>query len=161
MGGKHDRVLERLRSQADDIRRLCGGMDEAAISRRAKPDQWSLKEVLAHVGRIQDVFERRLEALLTEARPAITSYSPEADPEFESIAKRSSAELLKSFEEKRRRIVARLESLSPEDWHRAGRHSDYPSYDVHLCMEYMGHHEAHHIYQMFERRAVMGVPAAH
>ena len=34
-----------------------------------------------------------------------------------------------------------------------------PVYDVHFCMEYMGHHEAHHIFQMFERRAALGANA--
>ena len=73
---------------------------------------------------------------------------------------KSSAELLKMFEAGRRRIVAKLMDLSPEEWHRPGTHPDYPSYDVHFCIEYMAHHEAHHIYQMFERRAAFA-PTPH
>jgi uncharacterized protein (TIGR03083 family) len=153
----HSRVIERLRSQAEDVRRLCAGLGEAAISKRVKPDKWSVKEVLAHIGRVQQVFEGRLEALLTQENPTIVGYEPEGDPEFEAIATKSSAELLKWFEDTRGRILARLEKLSKEDWHRPGRHAEYPAYDVHFCMEYMGHHEAHHMYQMFERRGAMPV----
>jgi uncharacterized protein (TIGR03083 family) len=151
----HDRLIARLKSQAEDVRRLCAGLPEEAISRRVKPEKWSVKEVLAHIARVQQVFEGRLDALLTKDNPTIVGYEPEGDPEFESIAKKSSAELLTWFEETRGRIVARLEKLSKEEWHRPGRHAEYPGYDVHFCMEYMGHHEAHHMFQMFERRAVL------
>ena len=29
----------------------------------------------------------------------------------------------------------------------------YGGYDVHFCVEYLAHHEAHHIYQMLQRRS--------
>jgi uncharacterized protein (TIGR03083 family) len=151
----HARLIERLKAQAEDVRRLCAGLDEEAITRRARPEKWSVKEVLAHIARLQQVFEGRLDALLTKENPAIVGYEPEEDPEFEAIARKTSGELLKWFEDTRGRILARLEGLSKEQWHRKGRHAEYPAYDVHFCMEYMGHHEAHHMYQMFERRAVL------
>jgi hypothetical protein len=151
----HARVIERLKSQAEDVRRLCAGLDEDAIARRVRPEKWSVKEVLAHIGRVQQVFEGRLDALLTKESPAIVGYEPSEDSEFDAIAKKTSTELLKGFEDTRGRILARLEGLSKEEWHRKGRHPEYPAYDVHFCMEYMGHHEAHHVYQMFERAALL------
>ena len=117
--------------------------------------KWSVKEVLAHIARVQQVFEGRLDALLTKDNPAIEGYEPEDDSEFEEIARKGSSELLKWFEDTRGRIVARLEKLGKDDWHRPGHHAEYASYDVHFCMEYMGHHEAHHVYQMFVRRAML------
>jgi len=140
----HRRIVEKLEAQGAEIRRLAGGLDEASIARRPKPDAWSVKEVLAHIARLQGVFEQRLEALLTRERPAIVSYTPEADAGFAEFSAKPSAELLKEFEDGRARIVARLVTLSPEEWHRPGAHPDYPSYDVQFCMEYMAHHEAHH-----------------
>jgi uncharacterized protein (TIGR03083 family) len=151
----HAKLIERLKAQAEDVRRLCAELPEEAISRRMKPEKWSVKEVLAHIARVQQVFEGRLDALLTQENPTIVGYEPQEDPEFETIAKKSSAELLTWFEETRGRILARLERLSKAQWHRPGRHAEYPAYDVHFCMEYMGHHEAHHIFQMFERAAAL------
>lgn len=156
----HVRVVEKIESQGAEIKRLCAGLDEELLARRARPEQWSVKEVLAHIARIQEIFEGRLEAMLTQEKPAIVSYSPEKDAEFELFAKRTTPEILKTFEEGRARIVARLVALAPADWHRAGSHPDYPAYDVHFCMDYMTHHEAHHVYQMFERRAAFA-PSPH
>jgi uncharacterized protein (TIGR03083 family) len=163
MAGKqeaHRRIVEKLEAQGAEIRRLCAGLEEDAIAKRPASGKWSVKEVLAHIARIQEVFEGRLEALLTQEKPPIVSYSPERDADFEAVAAKTSPELLKLFDAGRARLVARLIALSPEQWHRAGTHPDYPSYDVHFCMEYMAHHEAHHIYQMFERRAAFA-PAVH
>jgi len=156
----HRRVVERLEAQARDVRRLCADLNEAAISRRVKPEKWSVKEVLAHIARVQEIFEGRLDALLTKEKPTIVSYSPENDAGFAAISAKPAAELLQWFEGTRGRIVTRLATLSPADWHRPGAHADYLAYDVHFCMEYMAHHEAHHIYQMFERRAAFA-PTVH
>ena len=163
MAGKHEahrRLVEKLEAQGQEIRRLCAGLEEDIIAKRPESGKWSVKEVLAHIARIQEIFEGRLEALLTQETPPIVSYSPERDAEFETVSAQPSVELLKLFDSGRARIVARLMDLSPEQWHRPGAHPDYPTYDVHFCMEYMAHHEAHHIYQMFERRAAFA-PVAH
>jgi hypothetical protein len=60
------RILARLEGQAEDVRRLVAGLGEAALSTRTKPESWSVKELLCHLLRIQQVFERRLE------RPLVT-----------------------------------------------------------------------------------------
>ena len=154
----HERVVARLAAQKDEVRRLCMDLDEATISKRAVAGKWSVKELLAHVARVQEVFEQRLEAMLREEGAPIASYEPERDAGFADIASRPAADLWKWFEDARGRILGRLEKLSPAEWHRKGRHPEYPSYDVHFAMEYLAHHEAHHMYQMFQRRPPGGVP---
>ena len=69
---------------------------------------------------------------------------------------RPAAEALSRFLEDRERLAQRLEKLSPAEWHRPGRHPEFAHFDVHFQIEYMGHHEAHHIYQMFQRRVPLG-----
>jgi uncharacterized protein (TIGR03083 family) len=148
----HSRVIARLADQKEEVRRLCMDLDEATVSRRTVADKWSVKEVLAHVARVQEVFEKRLDAMLREEGAPIATYDPEKDPDFGEISRRPASDLWKWFEDTRGRIIGKLEKLSPSDWHRKGRHPEYPSYDVHFAMEYLAHHEAHHMYQMFQRR---------
>jgi hypothetical protein len=154
----HGRLIERLRSSAEDVRRLCRDLDEVTISKRTDPDKWSVKEILAHMARIQEIFEQRLDAILAKEGAPIVSYEPSADPDFAAIAKKPADELWKWYEETRERIIGKLEKLSPPDWHRRGSHPEYPNYDVHFAMEYMVHHEAHHAFQMFTRRPVGKTP---
>jgi hypothetical protein len=158
-GDKHElhrKLVGRLRQQAEDVRRLTSGLDEDSLARRLKPAQWSLKELVCHLWRVQQVFAGRIEAMLARDHPAITRYDPEGDPEFERLAALPASESLAGFLDHRARLAGRLDTLSPADWHRPGRHPEFPCYDVHFQVEYMAHHEAHHIYQMYQRRSPLG-----
>lgn len=152
----HRRLVARLRQQAEDVHRLTSGLDEEPLAKRLQPKQWSLKELVCHLWRVQQVFEGRIVAMLGQENPAIARYDPEADAEFERLAARPAAESFPGFLDARRRLAERLDSLSPADWHRPGRHPEFPHYDVHFQVEYMVHHEAHHIYQMYQRRSPLG-----
>jgi len=76
------------------------------------------------------------------------------------MADHPAAGTLEEFLTERGLLIGRLEKLSLEEWHRPGRHPEFENYDVHLQMDYLAHHEAHHVYQMFQRRTPLGpVPA--
>jgi hypothetical protein len=152
----HGRLVARLRQQADDVGRLTAGLDETSLAQRIAPDKWSLKELVCHLHRLQDIFEGRVEAMVTGENPSITSYMPDGDLEFEKILSRPAKDSIAAFLKSRQRLAGHWEELSPAEWHRPGRHPDFPHYDVHFQVEYMVHHEAHHIYQMYQRRVPFG-----
>jgi len=147
------RILSRLRQQTEDVRRLTAGLDEQGLGRRVFHDKWSLKELVAHLHRVQQVFEGRVDAMLKRDNPEIEPYEPEGDNLFETMAARPAAAVLPAFFNDRERLLRGLESLGPEAWLRTGTHPEFPGYGVLFQIEYMAHHEAHHIYQMFQRRA--------
>jgi hypothetical protein len=152
----HARVVQRLRDQADDVRRLVAGLDEESLSKRTIPEKWSLKELVCHVLKVQRVFSERLERMLAEENPSVTSYKAENDPDFEKMTARQAEETLAAYLAERERHLERLEDLSPAQWHRVAQHPDFPIYDVHFQTDYLAHHEAHHIYQMLQRRTPFG-----
>jgi hypothetical protein len=152
----HLALVERLARQAEDVRRLTSGLDDAQLATRTIPEKWSLLELVCHMRRVQQVFEGRLQVMLAEDEPALPAYSPDNDVEFERMAARPASEVRAEFLRERDRFNARLLKLSPAEWHRRGRHPAYPQYDVHFLVEYLAHHEAHHIYQLLERRAPLG-----
>ena len=156
----HTRIIARLRDHALEVRRLFAGLDEDTLNRKVVPGKWSLKEILCHISRTQRVFDARLDTLLAEDNPQITYYGAEGDLLFEEMADHSAAGTLEEFLAERGLLIGRLEKLSLEEWHRPGRHPEFDNYDVHLQMDYLAHHEAHHVYQMFQRRTPLGkVPA--
>jgi hypothetical protein len=152
----HRQLVKRLRQQADDVRRLTFGLDEEKLATRTVAGKWSLKELVCHLWRVQQVFEGRIERMLADNRPPVARYDPEGDPEFDKLLAGPAYEALSGFQKDRDRFAGRLEALSPAEWHRAGQHPEFPHYDVHFQVEYMVHHEAHHIYQMYQRRAPLG-----
>ena len=152
----HARIAARLRDHAVEIRRLVAGLDEETLTRPTVAGKWSLKELLCHVARVQRVFDARLDTLLSENNPEIAYYGAEGDLLFEEMVDHPAAVTLENFLTERGLLLGRLEKLSLEEWHRPGRHPEFENYDVHLQMDYLAHHEAHHIYQMFQRRTPIG-----
>jgi hypothetical protein len=152
---QHARLAARLRDQANDVRRLTSGLDEEALALHPIPEKWSLKELVAHLWRVQEVFESRIEAMLTRNKPALAPYGPDGDLEFEAKLASTCEDLLAGFLGDREELAALLDSLSPGDWRRRGIHPEYRHYDVRFAVEYLACHEAHHIYQMLQRREMV------
>ncbi len=145
----------RLKQQAGDIERLTAGLDEATLARRPIPEKWSLKELVVHLWRVQQVFEGRIRAMLAETNPGLASYDQNDEPEFLRLLESDGAELVQGFLRERGALVERLETLGPDDWSREGKHPEYARYDVEFCVEYLVFHEGHHLYQMLQRRMMV------
>lgn len=152
----HLALVERLRRQAAEVRRLTNGMPEEALATPTVPGKWSLKELVCHFRRIEEIFGDRFNRLLAEDSPPVAPYSPDGDEAFVKLTERPTEEVLADYLREREALCRRLETLSPADWHRKGRHPEFQHYDLHFQAEYMAHHEAHHIYQLFQRRAPLG-----
>ncbi len=156
---KHDAhlaLVAKLREQGRQIERLTRGLDNEQLSERTFPEKWSLKELVCHLWRCQRLFDDRIQAMLTRDNPVCIPYSPDGDPDFEKLVAHPATETREAFLADRTEFADRLETLEPAAWHRPGQHPEYERYDVHFQVEYMQHHEAHHLYQLFVRRAPLG-----
>jgi hypothetical protein len=146
-------LLGRLHQHGEDIKRMTTGLDDAALDRRFDPEKWSLKELVCHLWRIQQLFEQRIDLMLETDVPVFASYTPEGDPAFETlVASSRGTESVQAFHVDRERFAGRLSQLSAVEWWRQGRHPTFGTFDIDFLIEYMVHHEAHHVYQMFVRR---------
>ena len=153
----HLALVQRLRAQAADVRRLTAGLDETVLANRTMPGKWSLKELVCHFRRMEAIYGERFRAMLSSDDTVIVPYrDPDGDEQFIGLTQRPAGEVLSEYRNEREALCRRLETLSPSDWHRKAQHPEFPHYDVHFQAEYMAHHEAHHIYQMFQRRVLLG-----
>jgi uncharacterized damage-inducible protein DinB len=152
----HRRILNRLRDQARDVKHLTGGLSADELARQVVEGKWSLKELAGHLWRVQQVFEERLDKMLGAENPKLESWNPENDPAFDRMLEKAPAQVVEGYLAARASFLDRLDKLTPAEWHRPAQHPDYPMYDVHFMIEYLTHHEAHHLYQMYHRRAQLG-----
>jgi hypothetical protein len=152
----HLAIVQRLRAQAAEVRRLTSGLDETALATRSIPDKWSLKELVCHFHRMESIFADRFSRMLGDDNAVIVPYDPDGDPVFVELNERPTSDVLSEYLTGRDTLCRRLEALSPAEWHRKASHPVFPHFDVHFQAEYMAHHEAHHIYQLFQRRVPFG-----
>ena len=153
----HLAIVQRLRAQAAEVRRLTAGLDESSLATRSLPGKWSIKELVCHFHRMEAIFADRFSRMLTDDNAVIVPYNnPDEDPAFIELTERPTSEVLAEYLTGRETLCRRLEALSPAEWHRTASHPEFPRFDVHFQAEYMAHHEAHHIYQLFQRRVPFG-----
>jgi len=152
-------ILSRLAAHVDDIHRTTSGLGDAVLARRVYDDKWSLHELVCHIWRVQQVFDSRISRMLTEENPAVPSYNPEHDAEFAPLVAQPPLQTIDAFKQSRREFIGRLESLDAAQWNRPGQHPEYPRFTVAFQVEYMMHHEASHLYQMFARRQKLSLMA--
>jgi hypothetical protein len=124
--------------------------DPAIVKRRPAPGEWSIHENACHLAEVHPLFFRRLDLMLVETDPAITSYDPGRDEPDDALLKRDLEDSLRRFAEDRGRLVARLRTLRPGDWARTARHEEYNAYSIFIMFRHLALHDFDHAYRIEE-----------
>ena len=117
-----------------------------SLSRRAVPEKWSAHENLAHLARYHQVFLERIDRILAEQASAFPRYRAEEDPEWPRWADMPAQQVLANLSSLRTKLMAKLRSLSEEDFSRTGIHPKFGEMSLALWLEFFLVHEAHHLY---------------
>jgi hypothetical protein len=110
---KSTQLSEMIRSQAEEIKKLCTGLDEATAS-RAPADRWSPKQVLSHLCGPEGIgFIASLKVILEQDNPRLDIEAE--NPYFsESRARMTLTELLSQFDQEYSRIADLVAGFSDE-----------------------------------------------
>lgn len=120
------------------------------LKRRPAPGEWSIHENACHLAEVHPLFFTRLELMLADTNPVIRSYDPGRDDPEDALLKVDLDEALQRFAADRARLVARLRTLAPADWHRTARHDEYNAYSVFIMFRHLALHDLHHAYRIEE-----------
>jgi hypothetical protein len=124
--------------------------DPAIVKRRPTPGEWSIHENACHLAEVHPLFFRRLDLLLSQDDPVITSYDPGRDDPEDALLQVDLDEALGRFERDRARLVERLRALRPDDWPRTARHDEYNAYSVFIMFRHLALHDFQHAYRIEE-----------
>ena len=78
----HLALVQRLRAQAAEVRRLAAGLDESALATRSVPGKWSMHELICHFRRMESIFGERFSRMLIEETTIVPYDNPDADEAF-------------------------------------------------------------------------------
>ena len=138
--------LQRCESQLQDFLAITlSGVSVDTLSNNIVPDKWSAHEQLAHLARYHQIFLERIDRMLTEQAPAFGRYRAEEDPEWPAWRALPTQQLLVRISSMRAKLMARLRSLSEEDFERSGVHPKFGEMSLSLWLEFFLVHEAHHL----------------
>jgi hypothetical protein len=143
-------VITSLENTPNIIIPLIREVPTAILKRRPQPRKWSAHEHACHLAVVQPLFFSRLDLMLSDPRPHITPYFPDADDEEGALLKVDLDEALGCFVRDRQQLVERLRRLSPEDWQRTAEHTEYSDYSVFIMFRHLALHDMLHAYRIEE-----------
>jgi len=120
------------------------------LNAKAVPGKWSPHEQLAHLARYHQIFLQRIERILAGQAPVFPRYRAEEDPDWPAWSSLPSQQVLVRISSMRAKLMARLRSLSEEDFQRTGVHPKFGAMSLSLWMEFFLVHEAHHLYMVLQ-----------
>jgi len=119
----------------------------ANLKRRPAPEKWSAHEHACHITKAHGLFLDRLDRMLKEDNPVIKAYLPE-DEKPEMLASMDLDASLARYVRERGEIVERLRTLTPAQWERTGRHSEFSRYSVFIMFRHLFLHDMLHAYRI-------------
>jgi hypothetical protein len=118
------------------------------VNRRPAPGKWSAHEHACHLAEVEPLFLRRLEKMLAEDHPTLTSYSPPQDHEEGALLAIELEPALGRFAHDRALLVERLRQLAPAEWERTAEHPDFRLYSVFVLARHIALHDQLHGYRI-------------
>jgi hypothetical protein len=148
MFSEREETLKILRGTPDVLRSLVRGLDDDAWRRRPADGEWSILEVVAHVGDTDERALGRVRRMLTEDEPLIPGYDQAALAIERRYVEMDPAEALGRFAAIRREHVALLEGLDEAGWRRTGIHAEQGPMDVQLYEAHVAGEDVDHLAQI-------------
>ena len=143
--------LQRCETQLQDFLAVTlSGVPVETLGKNVAPGKWSAHEQLAHLARYHQIFLQRIDRILTEQAPEFPRYRAEDDPEWPAWSGLPTAQLLVRISSMRAKLMARLRSLSEDDFERTGVHPKFGEMSLSLWLEFFLMHEAHHLYVVLQ-----------
>ena len=141
-------IVDTLRALPDQVEALARGLDDEALRRRPVPDQWSIKEVCAHLRDSLEIDGERIRRMVEEDDPAIPGYDQEALARERDYQNASMPLVLTALRAFSGGNAYALERLSDEQWRRGGHHEERGAINVGGYAEQQAEHVRAHLEQL-------------
>ena len=143
-------VVDALRRAPAIVVPLVREVPPPVLKRRPAARRWSAHEHACHLAHVHGLFFDRLEYMLNHPAPVIQPYLPGDQDADDLLLQMDLDECLDRFVADRARLVARLETLSPEDWARTADHGEYRTYSVFIMFRHLALNDFLHAYRIEE-----------
>ena len=133
------------------IAALTNGCSAAMLQSAPQPDEWSARDVLAHLRACSDMWGKYINLILNQDHPTFKAVNPTTWIKQTDYPEQEFQASLQAFTSQRNSLLAVLTPLPPEAWTRtatvtgAGRPRER---SVHTYAQWLANHERTHIRQI-------------
>lgn len=148
-----EKLLDRYAAGPKLLRDAVAGMTDEQLKARPVPGRWSTLEVVCHLADSDGVYAERMKRVIVEDEPALGSMDPDGWLPRLAYHERNVDEELRLIDITRSQMARILQSLSPADFQRQGRHSEDGLLSLEMLLERVTNHIPHHLPFIREKRA--------
>jgi hypothetical protein len=148
-------LIARYKQGFEEVRRSLEGMTDEEMKSRPLPGKWSACEVVQHLGDSEMTSAIRLRKLLTEDDPVIQGYDQDLYAARLRYNERPLGPALEAFRAARETTAQILDSMTEEDWARAGTHTESGRYTAEDWLTIYAAHAHNHAAQIRRLREAL------
>ena len=149
MTPEHPRLIDRIRSSAQVIRRAVEQAPRGRFDVPPKAGEWSALEALTHVRDvIVHVYGLRLRRLFYEHEPVFADFDEEAYRPASLARGESVEDLLDTILGEHEQLARLLEAVPDAEWAREGRHPQFGIMSIEFLARRVGEHAEEHAAQI-------------
>ncbi len=142
-------IVHALGATPGRVAAVAAGLDAAALRQRPSPEEWSMKEVVAHLLELErDLFLPRLRRMRAEEWPRFARFDTDAGAARCDRREGDFAAELAEFGRRRAETVAFLSALEPSDLDRVGASSGFGAVTLHEYATHVAEHDDEHLAQL-------------
>ena len=141
-------VLKALREAGSSILSELYGLSEDELRWRSSEDEWSLKEVAAHVRDAEELALAQINAFVSRLSTALPAWDVDLLPAERDYQSEEIARLLAAFRGMRRETTYLLWGLTEGDWESAGDHPYRGSVTLVEIARELAQHDLEHLWQV-------------
>lgn len=146
-----EQILTMLAATPSRLTDLTKGLPPAQLLTPPKPDEWSARDVLAHLRACADMWGKYIVVILSEDRPTIKAVNPTTWIKQTDYRQQEFQPSLQAFTAQHAELLAVLKPLAPEAWSRmatvtgAGKPRERT---VYTYAQWLANHERPHLKQI-------------
>ena len=143
------RLIRGLKQNATVLEGILLGVSQAdAAGSTDGPDGWSVLQIVCHLRDLEEIFNQRVALILAGGNPAYPRIDVEALARERDYAGQDLRAAEAELRAHRRRFVATLERLTPDQWEMTGVHPVYGPQDVERLVFQTAFHDVDHLDQI-------------
>ena len=141
-------MLKALHEAAGELQGQLLGFSEEDLRHRPAPDEWSLKEIAAHLRDAEVCFGERLELIAGRDEPDLPDIQTDVYVMERDYRSLDLYEVLMEFSRLRHRNTDLLWTLAPSEWEREGLHPYRGRLSILQVARDMNEHDLGHLWQV-------------
>lgn len=149
MNSKRTQNIAILEQTPSILREVTAELTDEALDFHSAPDEWSIREILAHL--VDDemyVTRLRLERIIEEEKPHLVPHDEKKWYRTRNTARDHINQLLDDFAIQRAASLGIITLLREEEWQRPGYQPEYGEFTAEQWLDHWAEHDTIHIAQI-------------